>query len=70
MKGRQPDDLSLVNTVGRDCLIYRETTGCYVVKSPSLGRPPSRVASLPCAYAVCRNWEWQEESASALPAPP
>lgn len=55
------EDLSLVNTVGEDCRIYRETSGCYVVTSNSEGRPPSRVASLPCAYAVCRNWERQRE---------
>lgn len=64
MLGRQDDrDLSLVNTVGSDCRIYRETTGCYVVKSSSVQRSPSRVASLPCAYAVCRIWERQEELA-------
>lgn len=50
-------DLSLVNTIGEDCRIYRETSGRYVVR---IDRDPSRqlaVATLACAYAICQEWQ-------------
>jgi hypothetical protein len=57
-------DLSLVNTIGRNCRIYRETCGCYVVIMDEDPCHRRQVANLPCAYAICRSWE-----AASPPAP-
>jgi hypothetical protein len=48
-------DLSFVNEAGNGCVIYRETTGCYVV---GLQRRPTqrrKVPTLACAYATCQE---------------
>jgi hypothetical protein len=56
-KGGSPSrDLSLVNTIGKDCHIYRETSGRYVVSDFHPGHH-REVATLACAYATCRSWE-------------
>jgi hypothetical protein len=48
-------DLSFVNEAGNGCVIYRETTGSYVV---GLRRKPTqrrKVPTLACAYATCQD---------------
>jgi|GEM_PF-2415443 hypothetical protein len=48
-------DLSFVNEAGNGCVIYRETTGSYVV---GLQRKPTqrrKVPTLACAYATCQD---------------
>jgi hypothetical protein len=48
-------DLSFVNEAGNGCVIYRETTGSYVV---GLQRRPTqrrKVPTLACAYATCQD---------------
>ncbi len=64
-------DLSLVNTIGKDCRIYRETCGRYVVSLDEDPRHRREVATLACAYATCRSWEHPHPPASTGgPAPP
>jgi hypothetical protein len=46
--------LSYVTEAGPDCLIYRETTGRYVVLPGGQGRQRLRVATLASAYAACQ----------------
>ena len=46
--------LSYVTEAGPDCLIYRETTGRYVVRTGDQGRQSQRVATLASAYAACQ----------------
>ena len=48
-------DLSFVNEAGNGCVIYRETTGSYVV---GLQRRPTqrrKVPTLASAYATCQD---------------
>jgi hypothetical protein len=39
------------------CVIYRETTGCYVVSRADRPMKKVRVATLAGAYAACQGWE-------------
>jgi hypothetical protein len=63
-------DLSLVNTIGDDCRVYRETSGRYVVQMN--GDIPRRnvVATLACAYAICQEWQNKDgEKSRMVPSP-
>lgn len=51
------NNLCLVQATVCGCLIYRETTGCYVVSRQDLPKQSIRVATLPGAYALCRGWQ-------------
>ncbi|MFN9630568.1 MAG: hypothetical protein ACK59A_10130 [Cyanobacteriota bacterium] len=53
------NNLCLVRATGCGCLIYRETTGCYVVSHRGVPQQAVRVATLPGAYALCRGWDRQ-----------
>jgi hypothetical protein len=55
------NELSFVNATGNGCLIYRETSGCYVVSHEQSPRQRLQVATLAGAYAACRGWEQKEE---------
>lgn len=46
--------LSYVTEAGPGCLIYRETTGRYVVRPGDQARQSQRVATLASAYAACQ----------------
>ncbi|MEB3331054.1 MAG: hypothetical protein VKI83_00975 [Synechococcaceae cyanobacterium] len=52
-----PDNLSLVQATGSGCLIYRETSGRYVVSHEQEPMQRQTVATLAGAYAACRGWE-------------
>jgi len=49
------NDLSYVGEAGNGCLIYRETTGCYVVTLQKKPRGRQKVPTLACAYATCQD---------------
>ena len=46
--------LSYVAEAGPGCLIYRDTTGRYVVRPGDQARQSQRVATLASAYAACQ----------------
>ena len=46
--------LSYVAEAGSGCLIYRETTGRYLVRSGDRWQQSRRVATLASAYAACQ----------------
>lgn len=48
------NELSYVGETGAGCLIYRDTTGCYVVRHDHKDRHPSRFATLASAHAACQ----------------
>lgn len=50
-------DLSFVNATGSGCMIYRETSGRYVVSHLDAPRDSLHAATLAGAYAACRGWE-------------
>lgn len=50
-------DLSFVSATASGCLIYRETSGCYVVSHEREPRNQLPVATLAGAYAACNRWE-------------
>jgi hypothetical protein len=50
-------DLSFVNATDSGCVIYRETTGRYVVSHQDAPRDSLHAATLAGAYAACRGWE-------------
>lgn len=50
-------ELSFVNATGSGCMIYRETTGRYVVSREQEPRQQLRVATLAAAHAACRGLE-------------
>lgn len=54
-------DLSFVNATGSGCMIFRETTGRYVVSREEEPRQQLRVATLAAAHAACRGFERREE---------
>ena len=58
-------DLSLVNTIGKDCRIYRVTCGRYLVSQDDQPLHRQEVATLACAYATCRGWENVHHSSTA-----
>lgn len=50
-------DLSYVGETGLGCLIYRETSGRYVVDHQQHPRGRTHAATLASAYAVCQVFE-------------
>lgn len=62
------NDLSFVNATGAGCVIFRETTGRYVVSCEQEPRQRHRVATLAAAHAVCRGWERREQAQHRLRA--
>ena len=63
--GSHSSDLSLVNTIGKDCRIYRMTSGHYLVSRDDEPLNRQEVATLACAYATCRGWEHVQLSSPA-----
>jgi hypothetical protein len=55
------NELSFVNATGDGCMIFRETTGRYVVSREQEPRQQLRVATLAAAHAVCRVFERREQ---------
>lgn len=51
------NELSFVGETGSGCLIYRETSGGYVVRHEQSARNRQRVATLASAYATCQQLE-------------
>jgi hypothetical protein len=53
------NELSFVGETGTGCLIYRETTGGYVVRHEQCALKRQRVATLASAYAAttCQQLE-------------
>ena len=51
------NELSYVGETGNGCLIYRETTGHYVVSHEQQPHRHRRVATLASAYATCQGFE-------------
>ena len=54
-------ELSFVNATGSGCIIFRETTGRYVVSREEEPRQQLRVATLAAAHAACRGLERQDQ---------
>ena len=50
------NELSYVGETGNGCLIYRETTGRYVVSHEQQPHRRRRVATLASAYATCQGF--------------
>lgn len=50
-------ELSYVGQTGQGCLIYRETSGRYVVNHQSHPRGQRPAATLASAYAACQALE-------------
>ena len=50
-------DLAVVNATDSGCVIQRDAGVGYVVSHRQLPEAQRRVATLPCAYATCRDWE-------------
>ena len=63
--GSHSSDLSLVNTIGENCRIYRVTSGHYLVRQDDQPLHRQEVATLACAYATCRSWEGVQLSCRA-----
>jgi len=59
--------LSYVAEAGLGCLIYRDTTGRYVVRPGGQGRQSQRVATLASAYAACQLLSGAAASADMPP---
>jgi hypothetical protein len=59
--------LSYVAEAGPGCLIYRETTGRYLVRPGGPGRQSQRVATLASAYAACQLLSGAPASAGMPP---
>jgi hypothetical protein len=57
------NDLSVVSATGSGCVIERETSGVYIVSHRDRPRQRLRVATLPCAWATCRDLERQGPAA-------
>jgi hypothetical protein len=51
------NELSYVGETGNGCLIYRETSGRYVVSHEQQPQQHRRVATLASAYATCHGLE-------------
>jgi hypothetical protein len=51
------NELSYVGETGNGCLIYRETSGRYVVSHEQQPQQRRRVATLASAYATCHGLE-------------
>ncbi|MEB3361391.1 MAG: hypothetical protein VKI42_04605 [Synechococcaceae cyanobacterium] len=54
-----------MQSTGSGCLIYRETTGAYVVRHEQAPHQRRMVATLAGAYAACQGWELQGQGARA-----
>ncbi|MEB3170746.1 MAG: hypothetical protein VKK43_05175 [Synechococcaceae cyanobacterium] len=54
-------ELSFVNATGSGCMIFRETTGRYVVSREQEPRQQLRVATLAAAHAACRGLERRDQ---------
>jgi hypothetical protein len=50
-------DLSFVRATGSGFVIYRETSGRYVVNHPQAPLDSLHAATLAGAYAACQGWE-------------
>jgi hypothetical protein len=61
------NELTFVGETGTGCLIYRETSGGYVVKHEQSPRNRQRVATLASAYATstCQRLEPQGQTAAS-----
>ncbi|MFN7900820.1 MAG: hypothetical protein ACK5N0_14385 [Synechococcaceae cyanobacterium] len=59
------NELSLVQSTGSGCLIYRETTGAYVVRHQQAPHQRRVTATLAGAYAACQGWEQQAFDAAS-----
>jgi hypothetical protein len=55
------NELSFVNATGDGCMIFRETTGRYVVSREQEPSQQQRVATLAAAHAVCRVFERRDQ---------
>ena len=55
------NELSYVNATGAGCVIFRETTGRYVVSHEQQPSQRLRVATLAAAHAACRSLERRDE---------
>jgi hypothetical protein len=62
--------LSFVNATGSGCVIYRETSGRYVVSHVESPLQRLHAATLAGAYALCQGWERRllKRGAMATPA--
>lgn len=58
-------DLSVVNATVSGCVIQRDVAGGYVVSHRQVPEAQRRVATLPCAYAACRDLERHEPADAA-----
>ena len=58
------NELSYVGEAGTGCLIYRETTGGYVIRHEQDGRQRQRAATLAGAYATCQQLTGRGELAA------
>lgn len=56
------NELSYVGETGNGCLIYRETTGRYVVSHEQQPHSRLRVATLASAYASCHGFEMSRQN--------
>jgi hypothetical protein len=54
------NELSYVGETGHGCLIYRETSGRYVVSHAQQPLERRRVATLASAYATCHGLEMEQ----------
>ncbi len=54
------NELSYVGETGTGCLIYRETSGRYVVSHEQQPLKRRRVATLASAYATCHGLEMEQ----------
>ena len=62
------NELSYVGETGHGCLIYRETTGRYVVSHEQQPHRRRRVATLASAYATCHSFELGRQNSGLLAA--
>lgn len=58
------NELSYVGEAGTGCLIYRETSGGYVVRHEHNSRQRQRAATLAGAYATCQQLILRREPAA------
>ncbi len=61
-------ELSYVNGTKTGCVIFRETTGRYVVSHEQEPSQRLRVATLAAAHAACRGLERREQDDYRLQA--
>jgi hypothetical protein len=58
------NELSFVNSTQTGCQIFRNTTGCYVVRHDQQPGQRALTPTLAGAYAACRNWEQRHQAAA------